>query len=135
MSTSAQKQRSMAKTLDELCNVLTQQAQRKGQALSAAEAEKRARQIFASREHTTTVAIAIQQANERRRQAIEAEAARVATYRVWLARERKRGLSTMREQRMQRKQRHDAMLAWLHQYEAWRETNGRPIAYAHQSAA
>lgn len=53
-----------------------------------------------------------------------------AGYRQRWQQEWRADVAAMREQRLARIKRRDAMLEWLRMYESWRETNGRPIAYA-----
>jgi hypothetical protein len=54
--------------------------------------------------------------------------------RAW-QREWRANVADMREQRLARIRRRDALLAWLLQYETWREENGRPIAYCRRAPA
>jgi hypothetical protein len=57
-----------------------------------------------------------------------------AQYRRQLQRELRRNIAIMRQQRLERVKRRDALLSWLRLYEAWRETHGRPIAYLEPAA-
>ena len=58
-----------------------------------------------------------------------------ASFRAYLQRELARNIAEMREQRLARIRRRDDLLAWLIQYENWREENGRPIAYCRRAPA
>jgi hypothetical protein len=58
-----------------------------------------------------------------------------AGYRQRWQQEWRADVAAMREQRLDRIKRRDDLIAWLLQYETWREENGRPIAYCRRAPA